>query len=63
VEGQRAARSLQSAPPPLTNQRPQDRERIYKEQKLQTMVHIVNLKVGCVVSVAGWYANESMEIL
>ncbi|XP_056290370.1 coiled-coil domain-containing protein 191 isoform X2 [Pseudoliparis swirei] len=52
VEGQRAARSLQSAPPPLTNQRPQDRERIYKEQKLQTMVHIVNLKRHF----SGWYS-------
>ncbi|XP_034415898.1 coiled-coil domain-containing protein 191 isoform X2 [Cyclopterus lumpus] len=55
VEGQRAARSLQSAPPPLTNQRPQDRERLYKEQKLQTMVHMVNLK-RLQRHFSGWYS-------
>ncbi|KAM6908466.1 coiled-coil domain-containing protein 191 [Lycodopsis pacificus] len=55
VEGQRAARSLQSAPLPLTNQQPKDRERLYKEQKLQTMVHMVHLK--CLQRhFSGWYS-------
>lgn len=46
VEGQRAARSLQSAPPPPTKQQPQDTQRLYTEQKIQSMVHMVNLKVS-----------------
>ncbi|XP_054478854.1 coiled-coil domain-containing protein 191 [Anoplopoma fimbria] len=55
VNGQRSARSLQSAPPPLTNQQPQDRQRLYKEQKLQTMVHMVELK--CLQRhFSGWYS-------
>ncbi|XP_028424747.1 coiled-coil domain-containing protein 191 [Perca flavescens] len=44
VEGQRAARSLQSAPPLPTKQQPQDTEKLYKEQKIQTMVLMGNLK-------------------
>ncbi|KAI3354817.1 hypothetical protein L3Q82_004623 [Scortum barcoo] len=44
VEGQRAARSLQAAPPPLTKQQQQDKEQLYKEQKIQTKVHLHNLK-------------------
>ncbi|XP_068438049.1 coiled-coil domain-containing protein 191 [Clinocottus analis] len=54
-EGQRAARSLQSAPAPLTNQWLQDREQLYKEQKLQTMVHMVNLK-RLQRHFSGWYS-------
>ncbi|XP_068588435.1 coiled-coil domain-containing protein 191 [Cebidichthys violaceus] len=55
VEGQRAARSLQSAPLPLTNQQPKERERLYKEQKLQTMVLMVNLK--CLQRhFSGWFS-------
>ncbi|XP_039979331.1 coiled-coil domain-containing protein 191-like, partial [Xiphias gladius] len=45
MEGQRAARSLQSAPTLSTKQQQQqETEQLYKEQKIQTMVHISNLK-------------------
>ncbi|XP_049421074.1 coiled-coil domain-containing protein 191 [Epinephelus fuscoguttatus] len=55
VEGQKAARSLQSAPPLPTKQQPQDTERLHKEQKIQTMVHIGNLK--CLQKhFSGWYS-------
>ncbi|XP_074477330.1 coiled-coil domain-containing protein 191 [Sebastes fasciatus] len=55
VEGQRAARSLQSAPPPPTKQQPQDTQRLYTEQKIQSMVHMVNLK--CLQKhFSGWYS-------
>ncbi|XP_040023282.2 coiled-coil domain-containing protein 191 isoform X1 [Gasterosteus aculeatus] len=55
VEGIRTARSLQSAPCPPSNQQPQERERLYKEQKLQTMVVMVNLK--CLQRhFSGWYS-------
>ncbi|KAL6097820.1 ccdc191 [Pungitius sinensis] len=55
VEGMRTARSFQSAPNPPSNQQPQERERLYKEQKLQTMVLMVNLK--CLQRhFSGWYS-------
>ena len=46
VGGLRAARSLQSAPPLPTKQQQQDTERRYKEQNIQTRIHMQNLKVG-----------------
>lgn len=46
VEGQRAARSLQSAPPLPTKQQQQDTERRCREQNIQARVHMQNLKVG-----------------
>ncbi|KAE8279864.1 Coiled-coil domain-containing protein 191 [Larimichthys crocea] len=53
-EGQKAARSLQSAPPLLTKQQQQDTAALYKEQKIQTMVHMHNLK--CLQRhFSGWY--------
>lgn len=58
VEGQRAARNFQSAPPLPTKQQQQDTERRCKEQNIQARVHMQNLKVGacteCVVVFAGW---------
>ncbi len=44
--GQRAARSLHSAPPPPTKEQQKNTERLYKEQKIQTKIHMNNLKVG-----------------
>ncbi|KAG7225020.1 hypothetical protein INR49_014475, partial [Caranx melampygus] len=45
VEEQRAARSLQSAPTISTKQQQQqDTQRLLKEQKIQTVVHMRNLK-------------------
>ncbi|XP_036934665.1 coiled-coil domain-containing protein 191 isoform X1 [Acanthopagrus latus] len=44
VGGLRAARSLQSAPPLPTKQQQQDTERRYKEQNIQTRIHMQNLK-------------------
>ncbi|XP_071341276.1 coiled-coil domain-containing protein 191 [Trachinotus anak] len=58
VEGQRAARSLQSAPTLSTKQQQQqqkDTERLFKEQKIHTMVHMSNLK--CLQRhFSGWYS-------
>lgn len=45
--GQRAAGSLQSTPPLSVKQQQQNAER-YKEQKIQNMVHMHNLKVSTV---------------
>uniref|UniRef100_A0A671W8R0 Coiled-coil domain containing 191 n=1 Tax=Sparus aurata TaxID=8175 RepID=A0A671W8R0_SPAAU len=44
VEGQRAARNFQSAPPLPTKQQQQDTERRCKEQNIQARVHMQNLK-------------------
>ncbi|XP_034717575.1 coiled-coil domain-containing protein 191 [Etheostoma cragini] len=44
VEGQTAARSLQSAPPLPTKEQQRDTEKLFKEQKIQTMVLMGNLK-------------------
>nr|XP_046227086.1 coiled-coil domain-containing protein 191 isoform X2 [Scatophagus argus] len=54
VEGQSAARSLQSAPPlPIKQQ--QETERLYKTQKSQTKVYMHNLK--CLQRhFSGWYS-------
>lgn len=56
LEGQRTAKSLQSAPPLSTKQQQhQDAERLYKEQNIQTIVHMRNLKVGtCIMCVGVW---------
>ncbi|XP_073344994.1 coiled-coil domain-containing protein 191 [Pagrus major] len=54
VEGQRAARSLQSAPPLHTKQQQQDSERRFKEPNIETKVHMQNLK--CLQRhFSGWY--------
>ncbi|GLD54744.1 coiled-coil domain-containing protein 191 isoform X1 [Lates japonicus] len=56
VEGQRSAKSLWSAPTLSTKQKQQDTERkLYKEQKIQTMVHMSNLK--CLQrNFSGWFS-------
>ncbi|XP_041817683.1 coiled-coil domain-containing protein 191 [Chelmon rostratus] len=55
VEGQRAARSLQSAPPFPTKQQQQETEQQWKEQKIQPKVHMRNLK--CLQRhFSGWYS-------
>uniref|UniRef100_A0A3B4URV1 Coiled-coil domain containing 191 n=1 Tax=Seriola dumerili TaxID=41447 RepID=A0A3B4URV1_SERDU len=55
VEEQRAARSLQSAPTLPSKQHQQDTVRLFKEQKIQTMGHISNLK--CLQRhFSGWYS-------
>ncbi|XP_029934918.1 coiled-coil domain-containing protein 191 isoform X2 [Myripristis murdjan] len=55
LERQSAARSLQSGPPPPKKQQHQDEERLYKEQQIQTLVHIHNLK--CLQRhFSGWYS-------
>ncbi|XP_044195571.1 coiled-coil domain-containing protein 191 [Thunnus albacares] len=59
LEGQRTAKSLQSAPPLSTKQQQRrqqhDTERLYKEQNIQTMVHMRNLK--CLQRhFSGWYS-------
>ncbi|KAM9337595.1 coiled-coil domain-containing protein 191 [Symphorus nematophorus] len=55
VEGQRAARSLRSALPPPTKQPQQDTEQLYNEQKIQTLVHMHDLK--CLQRhFSGWYS-------
>lgn len=40
------AKGLQSASPLPLKQQQQDRECLYKEQKIRTMTHLWNLKVG-----------------
>ncbi|XP_051266401.1 coiled-coil domain-containing protein 191 [Dicentrarchus labrax] len=55
VEGRRAPRSLQSAPPHPTKQQQLDTQRLYNQQKIQTKVHMRNLK--CLQRhFSGWYA-------
>ncbi|XP_070842090.1 coiled-coil domain-containing protein 191 [Chaetodon trifascialis] len=58
VGGQRAARSLQSAPPLPTKQQQQQQqetEQLCKEQKMQTKIHMRNLK--CLQRhFSGWYS-------
>lgn len=61
MEGQRAARSLQSAPTISTEQQQQrDTQRLLKEQEIQNMVHMRNLKVGiCSVCVKVVQGNKT----
>uniref|UniRef100_A0A3Q3FZT7 Coiled-coil domain containing 191 n=1 Tax=Labrus bergylta TaxID=56723 RepID=A0A3Q3FZT7_9LABR len=55
VEGQRAARSLQSAPPLPSKQQQGDTEQLHKEEKIMTKVHMHDLK--CLQKhFSGWYS-------
>lgn len=65
VAGQRAARSLQSAPPLHTKeQQQQDTERLCKEQKIQTKIHMHDLKVGTftVCVCADWCCKSTSSL-
>lgn len=46
VEKLSGAKGLQSASPLSLKQQQQDQECLYKEQKIQMMTHVQNLKVG-----------------
>ncbi|KAM6970922.1 coiled-coil domain-containing protein 191 [Tautogolabrus adspersus] len=55
LEGQRAARSLQSAPPLPSKQQQGNTKRLHKEEKIMTKVHMHDLK--CLQKhFSGWYS-------
>lgn len=62
-EAQRAARNLQSAPTLTTKQKQQHvTDKLHKDQKLQTKVHMSNLKVGSYVLVGEFVYSKCKSV-